>query len=546
MTLRQRALVALLVLLAIGLGSVGVTAWARALRNETLELFVALDHRSQLLGAVDQCLHDHHRQMTLLLQTAGGGAAPLDAEVRGSLRASMAACTDELRRLGDAPAPGAVPATPDPLPADGQRLLETWATIAETLGSKPVEAITLQATVADPLAEGLLTVAVPEARRTAAAQLQAARGSFRVASARADTLIAVGLFAPIVVLVAATGLLLRRVLHGLDVLAAATERYAVGDFGHRVSLPGQDELAVVAGRVNDMAGSLETAHDELQRRARDLQATVDTLRSAQATIIRQEKMAALGDLVAGVAHEVNTPLGVAVTSTSLLLEHVESLHGHAEAGTATKGMLRRMADDIRVTASLLTDNLKRAAKLVQSFKQVAVDRESIDTRTSRLSEWGTALIQSLSPLTRRHRVQVTLTVEPDAEVIVAAGELEQVVTNLIVNACVHGYPDAVEPGTVHVTLALGPDALEIVVADTGRGMAPEVAARVFEPFFTTRRGSGGTGLGMHIVHQIIAERFQGEIALDTAPGAGARWSLRLPHPTDALQLTSQGPHDHTA
>lgn len=539
MTLRQQASSALLVLVLICLGSIAVATWARAQRQETLDLVVALDLRARLLAEADRCLHDHHREMTLRVQAAGGQAAALDPSARGRLSSALNACSETLRSLGEA-APAETKAVEGTgISADGQRLVAAWMAIAQALEADPVTAITQQVTVADPLAAQLLTQALPAARDAQAAQLRAARDSFVDTSRRADTIITAGLLAPVAMLGLAMALLLGRVLRGLRALSTATERYASGDFGHRVALDGSDELAVVAQRVNDMASRLEAARDERERRAADLQATVDTLRAAQASLVRQEKMAALGDLVAGVAHEVNTPLGVAVTTTSLLVENIDELTAHAEAGTVTKGILRRSLGDARTMATLLSENLRRAATLIQSFKQVAVDRGSVATREARLAEWAGALVQSLTPLTRRYRVRIDVQVEGDAAVVLAAGELEQVLTNLIVNACVHGYGEATGETTgerpVVVGLRLLPDSLELTVRDTGAGMSPEVAARVFEPFFTTRRGQGGTGLGMHIVHQLVAERFRGEILLDSAPGRGTCWTLRLPHPTDALR-----------
>ena len=539
MTLRQHASSALLVLLFNCLGLIAVASWASALRQETLDLVVALDLRARVLSDADRCLHDLHREMTLRVQAAGGQAAALDPSARLRLSSALNACSDTLRSLGEAAPSETRAAEGQGISADGQRVVATWTAIAQALETDAIIAITQQVTVADPLAAQLLTQALPAARDAQAAQLRAARDSFVDASRRADNIIIAGLLATVAMLGLAVVLLLGRVLRGLRALSTATERYAGGDFGHRVALEGSDELAVVAQRVNEMALRLEAARDERERRAADLQATVDTLRAAQASLVRQEKMAALGDLVAGVAHEVNTPLGVAVTTTSLLVDNIDELNAHAEAGTVTKGSLRRSLGDARTMATLLTENLRRAATLIQSFKQVAVDRGSVATRETRLAEWAGALIQSLTPLTRRYRVRIEVDVEGDAAVVLAAGELEQVLTNLIVNACVHGYGEADGEANgdrpISVGLQLLPDTFELTVRDAGAGMSPEVAARVFEPFFTTRRGQGGTGLGMHIVHQLVAERFRGEIHFDSALGRGTCWTLRLPHPTNALR-----------
>jgi signal transduction histidine kinase len=543
-TLRRRALAAVTTLLVLGAGATGVAAWARALRQETLDLFIALDRSATGMAQVEQCLHDHHRQVTLLVQALGGSSEGLDPTLRDSLDESVKECHSELTQL-EAAGTGYAPESGIPtLLRESRNLLELWDSVANDLGQNPVAAITRQATLADPLAERILNEMLPTAREEQAEQLVRARQSFVEASARADSVILTAMIAAVVVVALTTGLLLRRVVAGLDALTAALQNYAGGAFDHRVRLHGDDELATVGRQVNDMAERLANARKELEQRAADLQSTIHTLQAAQATIVRQEKMAALGDLVAGVAHEVNTPLGVAVTTTSLLTESLQELSHHAEAGTATRGMLRRVLADASTTASLLSENLRRAAQLIQSFKQVAVDRGVVDTREARLRAWANGLIQSLTPLTRRYRVQLHLDVPDDAHLVLAAGELEQVVTNLIVNACTHGYGEA-SPETsgerpVRVEVTVSETHLVLGVQDHGAGMPTEVAHRVFEPFFTTRRGQGGTGLGMHIVHQLITERFAGEVQLDTGVGRGTRWTLRLPLNTDALHRFTRG------
>jgi signal transduction histidine kinase len=230
---------------------------------------------------------------------------------------------------------------------------------------------------------------------------------------------------------------------------------------------------------------------------------------------------------------------VAVTTGSLVQDHLVHLRQHAEAGTATRGLVRRVVGDAELAAALMVENLRRAADLVCAFKQVAVDRGDVTVRAARLEEWIRALLHSLSPLARNHRVTLVVDVPMDANLVLAAGELEQIVTNLVVNGCVHAYPEtggSALDRRVELSARYDDAALVIEVKDRGRGMMPEEVAHVFEPFYTTRRGQGGTGLGMHVVHQLVRERFDGTIGLDTAPGAGTRWTVRLPFETTALRL----------
>ena len=186
-------------------------------------------------------------------------------------------------------------------------------------------------------------------------------------------------------------------------------------------------------------------------------------------------------------------------------------------------------------------SLERASELMQSFKQIAVDRTRSEDRTLQTSDWVGTVLQSLKPLARKHAVEVVLRTSTSMPVTVAAGALEQVLTNLVVNSFNHAFPppderppDFPDP-VVEVRLDEAPDGLRIQVSDNGQGMPPEVQQSVFDPFFTTKRGQGGTGLGMHIVHQIVTGLFNGGITLATPPEGGVRWDIRLPFGSEALR-----------
>ena len=294
-----------------------------------------------------------------------------------------------------------------------------------------------------------------------------------------------------------------------------------------------------------------TARRELERvleqRAAELQQTITELRATQAQLVLQQKMAALGALVAGVAHEVNTPLGIALTTCTLLEDQLDGLRDRVERGTLTRANLRATLAQSSEAARLAVSNIRRAASLVQSFKQVAVDRSAPSVRRARFGDWLFEVEESLRPLARQHGAQLVVRVLNNPSVILAASELQQIVTNLIVNAFVHAFPPPTPQGqgwcgedgrgaTVEVVVDLTPTHLLLAVQDNGMGMSADIAARVLEPFFTTRRGQGGTGLGLHIVYTLVTERFFGSLGLETQPGAGARWRVELPLGTEALRL----------
>jgi signal transduction histidine kinase len=252
------------------------------------------------------------------------------------------------------------------------------------------------------------------------------------------------------------------------------------------------------------------------------------LEDAQLQLMRREKMAALGGLVAGVAHEINTPMGVAVTAASLLRDRLTGLARDFDGGQLRKRTLADFLRDAGEAAELTLGNLRRASELVASFKQVAVDQSHATRRQVHLAPYLREVLSSLAPLYKRtpHRLEVDL--DGALEAILDPGALSQIVTNLVQNALRHAFEGDV-PGTMRLTLrSPSPGEIELAFADDGRGLSREEQRRLFEPFFTTQRGQGGSGLGMHIVHNLVTEALQGTIAVDSEPGEGTELRIRFP------------------
>ncbi len=284
-------------------------------------------------------------------------------------------------------------------------------------------------------------------------------------------------------------------------------------------------------------------NQQLEARAEDLARALQQLKDAQDQMVQQAKFAAMGGLVAGVAHEINTPLGVAVTASSVAIEHlVEAERAVAEQSTTRSG-IRASLSVAREAMELATINLDRAARLIDSFKRLAVDQSSGERRAAYIEDLVREVVMSLQSLSRRCGAQVKVSVAAGdparARYWVDAGAFVQVSTNLLQNACTHAFEEHSGPREVRIGLDLGADRVVLRVADTGVGMTPQVAARVFDPFFTTQRASGGSGLGMHLVHTIVTGRFKGRIDVETAPGAGTAWTVRLPVGTEALAPVSE-------
>ncbi|MDC0673612.1 sensor histidine kinase [Nannocystis radixulma] len=273
------------------------------------------------------------------------------------------------------------------------------------------------------------------------------------------------------------------------------------------------------------AACFEAAFLTADTYAHKLHEVVDT---AQRELLRREKLAALGGLVAGVAHEINTPLGVAITAVSLMQDCVDELRHAFAAGSLRQRDLRDGLARAGEAGGMALGNLQRATGLVTGFKQLAVDQTSESRRPVALGPHLCELLASLAPLYRRGPHRVDVDVRADVVVDTYPGALAQIVTNLLHNALVHAFPEG-HVGTVILSIARDDDGrVELGCADDGVGIPPRLLRRIYEPFFTTARGRGGSGLGLHIVHNLVTELLGGTIHTESEPGRGTRFTIRFP------------------
>ena len=290
-----------------------------------------------------------------------------------------------------------------------------------------------------------------------------------------------------------------------------------------------DTLLGAQARILDAASREKDALiDEIRRSESELRLALSRLRDTQDRLVQSEKMASLGHLVAGIAHEINTPIGVALTAVSHFGERTNTMAAAFESNALKRNELRQYVALARETAEMIAYNIGRAAQLIQSFKQVAIDQTGELQRNFDLAVFLEQLIRSLRPDIRKAGLTIELICAEEITMDSFPGALGQVITNLVHNAMIHGY-DHGSVGAITVTGELLPDSrVGLSVADRGRGMPPEVLEKIYDPFFTTRRGAGGSGLGMHIVFNLVSERLKGEIRCDSAVGEGTRFSLAIP------------------
>jgi signal transduction histidine kinase len=337
---------------------------------------------------------------------------------------------------------------------------------------------------------------------------------------------------------AAIGLLLGSAT-GLAVARSITR--PLRDLQERMTaLAGNSQAGPIAGfdrrdELGDMARATNVFIAEIGRREQALRRSRDRadlalrdLQKAQTDLIQAEKLASLGQLVAGVAHEINTPLGIALTTSTLLGEEAKAFGEAAAGGKLQRSALERFIARMAEGTQLLFANLTRAGDLVYSFKQVAADQTSGESRAFTMDEWLRDLFTSLSPVLRKANLEVRIECPADVCVDTYPGALGQVLTNLVTNAVSHAYGPG-ETGTLLVRVS-EPDSanVSIVFADDGRGIAPENIGKVFDPFFTTGRSAGNTGLGLHIAYNLVTSRLHGHIIVESTVGKGTRFRIDIP------------------
>ena len=288
---------------------------------------------------------------------------------------------------------------------------------------------------------------------------------------------------------------------------------------------GEMARAVAVFRENAIAK--RKAENELRASKERAEKALDDLREAQQNLIAAEKLAALGGLVAGVAHEVNNPIGISLTVASSFARRCEDFAKEVDLGPLRRSRLDDFLETGRDAANQLVANLQRAGELVQSFKQVAVDRSHADRRQFDLRESTDHIVASLRPVLKKAQIALTIDMPPGIMMDSYPGAYGQVLTNLFLNSVIHAFPEG-RTGTITVEARQVRDDVDIFVSDDGIGMSEETQRRALDPFFTTRRNEGGTGLGLHIIFNLVTQQLGGRLTFESRLGWGTRFRITIP------------------
>ncbi|MHC9247084.1 ATP-binding protein [Aeromonas jandaei] len=303
-------------------------------------------------------------------------------------------------------------------------------------------------------------------------------------------------------------------------------KYQIG-FGYDITQLKKVEREIIQlneqleGKVAERTRSLSEANTQLGK-------AYDDLKQAQQTLVESEKMASLGSLVAGVAHEINTPIGISVTASSYLQERVADFKSHIESKQLSRSYLNEFTVNLDESMQLLQGNLRRASELIASFKQVAVDQSSEARYNFSLADNLHQVVVSLGHKLKKAQCEVDIQCDPKLSIFSFPGSFTQIYSNLILNSINHGFDNWDKPKKITIKVEQQGEELLIDYSDNGRGIPPEILPRIFDPFVTSKRGQGGSGLGTHIIYNLVVQLLRGRIHCASEPGNGAEFHIRLP------------------
>ncbi len=323
----------------------------------------------------------------------------------------------------------------------------------------------------------------------------------------------------------------KRISNPISHLTQIVTQFGAGNSHVRAEVRMGGEVGVLAQEFNQMADRLQSftklLESKISERTQELEQRLIELKDTQEQLIQAEKLAALGSMVAGIAHELNTPIGNAVTVASSLIDSKERFDVLLQQGL-TRSALDRLLADVEEGSQIIHRNLQRTAELIKSFKQLAIDQTSDHRRNFSLSEVGQEVLFSLKPSLKQHPWQLSTDIDAQLEFDSYPGALSQILINLINNAVLHAFTGR-DQGQICITgKKLNTGWASISIKDNGLGIPEDIQQRVFEPFFTCKLGQGGSGLGLHICYNLATNLLGGRILLHSKIGTGSEFILELP------------------
>jgi signal transduction histidine kinase len=276
-----------------------------------------------------------------------------------------------------------------------------------------------------------------------------------------------------------------------------------------------------------LAEKVQARTDALKESNQELLSTLEKLHQFQSQLVETEKMASLGDMVAGIAHEVNTPIGLGVTASTLMNDRLKDIKQAFEDKSLKSSQLKKFLTQGEENIGIIYRNLERAAKLISSFKKVAVDQSSVDNRVFNVKELLEEVFITLKAKLHKSHVELVIDCPEDLIIESKPGPINQILINLILNSILHGFEDQPD-GEITISVIYLSDQLHIIYKDDGIGIKESIKSKIFEPFTTTKRGSGGSGLGLHLVFNLVTQALNGHIDFESNEGLGTTFNITFP------------------
>ena len=273
-------------------------------------------------------------------------------------------------------------------------------------------------------------------------------------------------------------------------------------------------------KIAERTDALKTSNQELLN-------TLATLHQYQNQIVETEKMASLGQMVAGVAHEVNTPIGLGVTASTLLQDKLADIQRAFDEKKLTSSQLAKFLSESKENLGIIYRNMERAASLISSFKRVAVDQSNENRRQLNMQQLINEVLLSLRPNLKKTQHQIIVNCPAELELDSKPGPINQILINLIMNSLIHAF-EHIEQGEMTIDISVQDSNCQLIYTDNGAGVPESIKKRIFDPFVTTKRGEGGSGLGLHLVYNLVTQALNGKIQLDSTLGHGIRISINFP------------------
>jgi signal transduction histidine kinase len=551
MSIRRRLTLSYIAILALLAVNLVVYFWGDRRRQATVEELRRAISRQILLSSVQQKLSEYEKQVTLLSQGTAdansGGASPGEIAAFNHRLEGVGAQLRQMSALSDPDGRGMV----DNFSASFRDLSASWRIFYENFGRNQSRAITEEVTRSEPLGQKVLKELLPELQQHQTESVEAASGRFYEAARTTDRItiliffLSVGLAATLALMVS------RRLTHGLALLETGADALGEGNLAYRIPTVSKDELGDLARTFNDMAGRLHSARGELQvlmdserHKSEELEAALLQLKNTQDQLLVQEKMASLGVLTAGIAHEIKNPLNFvtnfAALSVELIMEAREMFDQFGQKlESADAEYMGQIMSDLNTNMKKISEHGHRADSIVKGM--LAHSRGGAGQfQPANLS----ALVEEAAGLAyhgmRAQDVAFNIALENSYDpalpmVSVVPQDLSRAILNIVNNGCYAAHQRALNsPGfqpVLRCTTAKIPGGIEIRIKDNGTGIPKEALPKIFNPFFTTKPTGSGTGLGLSLSYQIVVDQHKGTMRVETQEGEGTEFILTLPDRT---------------